>query len=132
MSQSKFEDKKVNRLFRSIAKKHKLDYRIVRAVILSQFKYVKKVVIDPCELRPVRLGYFGAFDIKFKKLRLKMASIKEVLFENISDVAIMMATTLGFQVKDFESAKKIIEEAIADNDYTKLEMIWDGWLEYNK
>lgn len=121
-----------DKLIRDLAKQYKLDFRIIRSIVLSQYKFVKSIIKDPYDLRPIRLHYFGVFDIKHSKLKVKMNNIKAVLFDNIKDVMVMMATTLGFQITGVASAKRIIEEAVETKDIEKMKMIWAGWLEYNK
>jgi hypothetical protein len=82
----------------------------------------------------VRIPYFGVFCQKggYKNKIMRTETRKNILLENMEEVTVMMAATLGFLVPTIESAKNVIETAWEEGDNEKINMIWDGWTEYNK
>ena len=120
------------RLIRNIAKKKEMNLRITKTIAYYPLKFAKERMTDLSDDRPVRIRYFGAFVHKYmgsKKYRYEKKA--DLLLDSIEDVAVMMATILGFQLVNFESAKNIIELAVEQKDYEKIKMIWDEWESYS-
>jgi len=123
-----------DRIIREIANEYKLDWRIVQEIVYSPLKFLKKVVTDPADERPVRIMYFGVFAQKLGKKNKSSRMEKRIkkLLDNIDEVTVVMGVMLQFPIRSAASAKKIIEEARDSGDIEKIEMIWNAWLEYNK
>ncbi len=51
-------------IIKRIAKRKAIDRRVVSLVAHYPFKFVRKVMKDPDDLRPIRLRYFGLFALK--------------------------------------------------------------------
>ena len=125
---------KQEKLIREIAKNFSLDYRVCKEIINSPFLYLKYIVTDSAIEEGIRIPYFGAFCQKgnYKNKTMRTKNRVDILLDNIVDVTVMMSTTLGFELPSVESGKKVVEKAFEDGDYEKINMIWGGWLEYNK
>ena len=120
-----------DKLIRDIAKAKKMDSRLVKAIAYYPLKFAKDRMTDISDDRPIRIRYFGAFVHKHMQTKkFKYETRASILIENIEDVAIMMATILGFQLVNFNSAKKIIEDSVQQKDYEKIKLIWDEWESY--
>ncbi len=50
-----------SQLEKDLAKKYNLDYRIIREIVRSPLKFVKRRMEDEEDQRPIRLRYFGVF-----------------------------------------------------------------------
>jgi hypothetical protein len=100
----------------------------------SPFAYLKYLVTSPDKEEGLRIMYLGAFSQKgnYKNKGMRTQVRARLLLEEIDEVAIMMATTQGFVVPTVDSAKAIIEKAIESGDNEKINLIWNGWEEYNK
>lgn len=58
----KFKRDLVNKL----AKKHRVDPRVAKLVVDYPFLFAKRKMANDEESRPIRLRYFGVFDLKQK------------------------------------------------------------------
>ncbi|MFW5890660.1 MAG: hypothetical protein ACOCUI_00400 [bacterium] len=131
MPRNKREVEKEYDYQKKLAKKYNKDQRVIKSICEYPFKFAKERMSDPTDDRPIRIRYFGVFTQKhLKNKKVIMKYRYDVLLDNIEDVTIMMATTLGFIVPTFDSAKKIIIDAYKNKDYEKLDMIWNGWKVY--
>lgn len=123
-----------DKLIKELAFKYKIDVRVCKEITNAPFTYLKHLVTSAAIEDGMRLPYVGVFTQKgnYKNKNMRAETRKKILLEEIVDVTTMMATTLGFMVPTVESAQDIIEIAFERGDYEKLDMIWHGWLEYNK
>lgn len=122
-----------DKLIKEIAKKENIDSRIIKTIVNYPMKFAKTKMSDLSDNRPIRIRYFGAFVHKnTESKKTKFFNKKNILIENLEDVAIMMSTILGFQLVNFESARNIIEEAFKQKDYEKINLIWNEWESYKK
>jgi hypothetical protein len=123
-----------NNYIKVLAKANSLDPRVCKAIVDSPFAYLKHLITSPTAEEGLRLMHLGAFSQKgnYKNKTMRTATRAKALLGEIEDVTIMMAATLGFIVPTVDSAKALIEEALEKGDNEKINMIWDGWLEYNK
>lgn len=123
-----------DKLIKELALKHDIDVRICKEIVNSPFAYLKHMVTSATIEDGMRLPYVGSFCQKgnYKNKTMRTETRKKILLDEIVDVTVMMATTLGFIVPTADSAKEIIEKAFEIGDYEKINMIWQGWLEYNK
>ena len=128
---SKNNDEK---LIKELALNNLIDVRVCKQIINSPFAYLKYIVTDSTIEEGVRLPYVGAFCQKgnYKNKAMRTEKRKDILLDNIVDVAVMMQTTLGFEFPTIGSAKDIIVKAWEDGDNEKINFIWGGWLEFNK
>lgn len=127
-------ENKQDLLIKKLAKQFNIDYRVCKEIVNSPFSYLKYIVTSDTIERGVRIPYFGAFCQKgeYKNKTMRTETRKNILIENLDEVAIMMVTTLGFVFSSHESAKSIIDKAWEIGDYEKINMIWDGWKEYSR
>ena len=124
-----YQDKLISKL----AKKYKIDRRVVKEIVYSPLKFTNRVVKDPVDPRAVRIMYFGVFTQKpGKNKRNRMEKQVEALLENMDEVIIVMGAMLQFPVSTMEGAKRILTDARDTDDYEKIKMIWDAWHEYKK
>jgi hypothetical protein len=123
-----------DKVIKDIALLNFVDTRVCKEIINSPFAYLKYMVTDSFEEEGLRLPYVGAFCQKgnYKNKTMRTSTRKKILLENIVDVATMMATTLGFELPTIGSFKDVIDEAFDKGDYEKINLIWDGWIAYNK
>jgi hypothetical protein len=121
-------------LIKVLAKKYNIDTRVCKEIINSPFAYFKHMVTSATVEDGMRLPYVGAFTQKgnYKNKSMRAEARTKILLDNITDVTVMMATTLGFIVPTIDSAKDLIDKAYEIGDYDKINMIWHGWIEYNK
>lgn len=126
-------DNKQDKIVRELAKKYKIDYRLCKAVVDSPLLYFKSLVTDDYIEHGVRISHFGAFCQKggYNNKAMRTGKRVDILLENATEVAAMMATTLGFIVPTVESAEEIIRKAYDDGDYEKINFIWQGWVDFN-
>lgn len=119
------------KLIKELAKKYNKSPEVVKSLVYFPFKFAKEKMENISDDRPIRIRYFGIFRHKYMKNKKYILRRKsDIMIENLEDVAVMMSTTLGFIIKDFDSAKRIINEACDAEDYDKIELIWDGWNKY--
>jgi hypothetical protein len=123
-----------DKLIKELALKNNIDVRVCKEIVNSPFAYLKHLVTSATVEDGVRLPYVGAFCQKgnYKNKGMRAEKRKDILLSEILEVTIMMATTLGFIVPSVDSAKELIEKAWDTGDYEKIDLIWHGWLEYNK
>jgi hypothetical protein len=123
-----------DKVIKDIALTNFVDTRVCKEIINSPFAYLKYMVTSASEEEGVRLPYVGAFCQKgnYKNKTMRTSTRKNILLENIVDVAVMMSATLGFELPTIGSFKDVIEDAFKAGDYEKINMIWDGWVQYNK
>jgi hypothetical protein len=121
-------------LIKSLALNNSIDFRVCKAIVNSPFAYLKYLVTHPSIEEGLRIPYLGAFAQKgeYKNKAMKAENRVKLLLADVTDVSVMMATTLGFVVPSVESTKELLNKALADGDNEKINMIWQGWLEYNK
>lgn len=121
-----------NKLIKDLAKKYNLDKRVIHNIVYYPIRFAKTKMEDPCNNRGIRIRYFGLFTQKHivNKDYLYNLRVKSML-DNIDNVAIMMGSILGFQISSANSAKIIIETALEQKDYDKLQLIWDEWSYYS-
>ena len=120
-------------IIRDLAKKYNKDVRVTQQIVDSLFKFVNRVITDPCDKRPVRLRYFGVFMEKEKmNKKMKAEHVVKLLLDNIQDTLVVMASTLGYDVSTAKGAKAKIERALAEKDYEKLTDIYNAYKEWNK
>jgi hypothetical protein len=119
---------------KALATANSLDPRVCKAIVDSPFAYLKYLVTSPDKEEGLRVMYLGAFSQKgnYKNKGMRTQTRAKLLLDEIDEVTIMMAATLGFMLKDADSAKSIIEQALEDGDNDKINLIWNGWEEYNK
>lgn len=48
-------------IIKTLANKHKKDARVIDLITRHPFRFIRDVMSDPMDDRPVRLMYFGAF-----------------------------------------------------------------------
>lgn len=123
----KFQDQ----LIKNLASRYNKDERVIKEIVYSPLKFTNRLIQSPKDNRPVRIRYFGAFvqKTKFNK-SLKLNNMVDILLDNIEEVLIIMVSILHFPISSTESAKNIIESARDSNDFDKLKMIWDAYMEY--
>lgn len=120
-------------LIKDLAKKYQIDPRIVKEVVYYPIRFTRDIIRDDTDIKPIRIKYFGVFTQKIVKNKMnKLNHMFEVLYENIDDSFIVMSSMLGFQMKNKDSTRKILEQARDTNDYDKLKLIWDAYNEYIK
>jgi len=120
-------------IIRDLAKKYNKDIRVTQQIVDSLFKFVNRVVTDPCDRRPVRLRYFGVFMEKEKSNKdMKAKYVAKLLLDDIQNVLVVMASILGYDIDKAISAKAIIERALEEKDYEKLTDIYGAYKEWNK
>ena len=120
-------------IIRDLAKKYNKDVRVIQQLVDSPFKFTSRIIQDPYDKRPIRLRYFAVFvQKKVYDKESKLRDMIKTLLNNIQDVLVVMASTLGYSISKTESAKRIIEEARDSKDYEKIKDIWDAYKEYVK
>jgi hypothetical protein len=127
-----YNDGTQERLIKELAKKYTLDPRLVKTVVYYPIKFAKSKIENPINNRPIRIRHFGLFTQKHifnKKYLFELRIV--ALLDNVVDVAVMMATILGFPIVNTDSAKNIIEAIREQEDYEKLQLIWDEWSYYS-
>lgn len=116
----------------AISKAEGLPFNLVKAITDYPFKFAKEKMTDPIEERPVRIRYFGAFTQKPIHTKNYGANMRvHVLKEYIEETTIMMATVLHFVVPTFDSAIRILDDALASKDYEKIDIIWNEWKKFH-
>jgi len=127
------KENKQDQIIKELAKKYNIDYRVCKAIVDSPLLYFKSLVVDDFVEHGIRIPYFGAFCQKggYNNKSMRISRRVKILKENITNVAAMMAATLDFIVPDIEAAEDIIQRAVDDGDYEKINFIWDGWVDYN-
>lgn len=120
-------------IIKDLAAKYRKDKRVIERIVYSPLKFFKQVATDDVNYRPVRVRYFGVFVQKNtnNKVGRENRHIKYIE-DNIIDAAVVMATTLGFQIKDVASARRIITDAVETRDIEKLEMIYTALKAYKR
>lgn len=68
------------KFFSETAKKYNIDVRVIEAVCLSSFKYLKYAIEDYDELKPIMFSYLGKF-----KLKKQFENDKRLKFKNEKD-----------------------------------------------
>jgi hypothetical protein len=123
-----------DQLIKELAKKNNIDVRVCKEIINSPFTYLKHIVTSATIEYGMRLPFVGAFTQKgeYRNKGMRAEVRKNILLDNLTDVTVMMATTMGFIVPTVDSTKELIDKAWEIGDYEKLNLIWSGWVEYNK
>jgi hypothetical protein len=125
-------DEVQNKIIKELAKEYNLDKRTVQMIVYYPLKFAKQKMENPCNNRPIRIRHFGLFTQKHIINKDFLYNLRaNALLDHINDVAIMMATVLGFTILSADSAKHIIETALSQKDYDKLQLIWDEWSYYS-
>lgn len=57
------DNKQHDRIIKDIAKKYNVDKRVVNHIVSHLFLFLKKVISDPKDNRPVRFRYWGVWAI---------------------------------------------------------------------
>lgn len=115
---------------KELSLKYGIDSRVVRTVASFPFKFLKHVMADHNDTRPVRIRYLGAFvqkELYNKTLRADTMVNEMLKDENIEEVFIIMVSVLGFPTFSIDGAKSIITLAKESDDYEKIKYIWDAW-----
>ena len=118
-------------IIRDLAAKYKKDPRIIEVIVYSPIKFVKKVVNDNIDPRPIRIRYLGVFTQKY--IKNKAERMERFIADIEKDMALtseVMAVMLNFPITGVESARKIIDTAKESKDYDKIRLIWDALNEY--
>lgn len=127
-----YNDGTQERLIKELAKKYKVDPRLVKTVVYHPIKFAKSKMENPTNNRPIRIRHFGLFTQKHVLNKDYLFELRvKALLDNIFDVAIMMASVLDFTIVNEESARRIITLAHETKDYEKLQLIWDEWSYYS-
>ena len=120
-------------IIKKLAEKYNKDFRIIQEIVGSPFKFVNRVIRDPYDERPVRIRYFGVFVQKTSyNKENKLRDMVKTLLNNIGDVLVVMASTLGYDIDKTKSAKRIIDDAVKDKDFEKIRDIYNAYREYIK
>jgi len=120
-------------IIKKIAEKHNIDQRVCKEIVNSPFVYLKYLVTSSNIEEGLRIPYFGAFCQKggYKNKTMRIENRVKELLDNLEEVASMMVSTLGFELVSPNSAERILKDALSSKDYDKINMIWNGWVEYN-
>jgi len=115
-------DKVVNEL----AKEYKLDPLVVRAIVFSPLRFTRNVISTRDDYRPIRIRHFGVFTLKrwYNKAIEDINEMYKVMMMHIDYVYMIMASLLGFQLKDVDSAKRVLKDALDSNDTDKMKFIF--------
>lgn len=116
----------------TLSEKYKLHRQVIKTIVESPFRYFKHVAADIGDMKPVRFRYFGAFVQRpVKNKYFVMQRQYDKLVRNIGEVYAVMGSVLKFPVKDEESAKGILDAALATKDIWKINDIYKAWREYH-
>jgi len=120
-------------IIKKLAKKYNKDSRIIQEIVGSPLKFANRVIRDPYDERPVRIRYFGVFVQKTSyNKENKLRDMVKTLLNNINDVLVVMASTLGYDIDKAKNAKRIIDDATRDKDFEKIRDIYNAYKEYTK
>jgi len=116
-----------DRLIRKLAKQFKKDPRVIREIVYSPLKFASRKISDPLDMRPIRVRYFGVFTLKHKNAKdnLFRDRVKR-LKSKIGKTLILMAS-MGYLIKDEKSVYRILDEALENKDYDKIQTIWEEY-----
>ena len=126
-----------DKIIKDIAQKYNKDVRVVKEIVYSPLKFVKRKITDPIDKRPIRIRYFGVFvqkEFYTKETKQMNRRVRELL-KNIKEVTIVMMTMLGYVLPrngSKDSAIRIIKEAERNKDYEKINDIYNAWKEFVK
>lgn len=121
-----------DRLMRRLAKEHGKDPRVIKEIVNSPIKFANRVISDPWDIRPIRIRYFGVFMLKHKdaKDNLAKAHVKYMKAKIVKIMIIM--TSMGYIIKDETSVNRILDEALENKEYDKLQVIWEEYKRVGK
>ena len=120
-------------IIRDLAKKYNIDPRVAKEICYYPLKFAKNIIRNPIDEKPIRVRYFGVFTQKHKENKQNRANtIFEILYNDISNTYAVMMSMLGFQLKNIDSARKVLEAARDSKDWDKLEMIWESYKEFKE
>lgn len=120
-------------IIKKIAEKYNIDHRVCKEIVNSPFVYLKYLITSSNIEDGLRIPYFGAFCQKgnYNNKTMRTSNRVKELLNNIELVSSMMVSTLGFELASVSSAERVLKEALEAKDYDKINMIWEGWLDYN-
>ena len=114
-----------DRLIRRFAKKHGKDARVIKEIINSPIKFANRVVSDPMDNRPIRVRYFGVIVLKHKDAKINMFKDRVKRLKNKVDETIIILTSMGYLIKDESSVHRILDEALENQEYDKIQAFWE-------
>ena len=116
-----------DKVIRKLAKQFGRDERVIKEIVYSPLKFASRVIADPTDTRAVRVRYFGVFTLKHKdaKDNLFRDRVKR-LKSKIGKTLIIMAS-MGYLIKDESSVHRILDQALEERDYEKIQAIWEEY-----
>lgn len=124
------KDKHANKVISDLAKEYNISPLVVRQIVFSPLRFTTRVIRDPRDHRPIRIPHLGVFTTKRKYLKA-LGDVEEmgrILLKHLDYTYMLMFSVLGFQLADRESVRRIIEEAVKNNDVDKLTLIFKEFI----
>jgi hypothetical protein len=117
--------KEQDRILKSIALNAFKDTRIVKTIVHHPFMFVKKVMADPDDYRPIRIRFLGVFVMKYMKNKEMLRKYSYI----VSAIKLHPEVIGIFENPTFDNeyqARIFINKAFVNNEKENILVIYDA------
>lgn len=119
-----------DKIINQLAKEYKINPFVVKAIVFSPLRFVRNVINDRYDYRPIRVRHFGTFVMKKRYLKAveEIQDMYDVMMQHIDYVYMIMVSLLGFQLVNTDSVRKVLKEALDSKDIEKMRLIFKEFI----